>query len=291
LLQHLLSVIPGGSSVNYLMQQYITHNYPLSSQGFIERVKSTKSFYDWYKQYSTVAPAESICFEFSSGVHLQNPIGLSLLGFKKIITADVAKIARAVLIDDIINRYKTIVEYPVSDCIPHLSSSNIQKILKEIFRIDYIAPIEIFDVDLPSVSADFINSRTTFEHIPREALSAIVNRCYHFLKKDGVAIISIDYRDHWSFFDSKISVFNFLKYPENSWKRFNPPIHHQNRLRHVDYLRLFAIHGFQIVQDIRQLPNVDENNQYSQITIDPYFIQNYSQDELKVIRGIFILKK
>ncbi len=291
LLQHALSIVPGGSSINYLLQRYVTHNFPLSLHGFSERVKSTKSFYDWYKKYSLVTPAESLCFEFSSGVHLQNPIGLSLLGFKYIVTADVARIARSYLIDDVITRYKSLADYTVPDPIPRLDNRNIQNILKTVFRIDYIAPIRIFDIALPSNSVDLINSRTTFEHIPREDIPAIIKHCYHLMKKAGVAIISIDYRDHWSFFDSKISIYNFLKYPEKIWKRYNPPIHHQNRLRHVDYLSLFQMQGFQIVEDLKQLPDAHENNQFSQIEIDHHFIQNYNESDLKVSRGIFVLKK
>jgi SAM-dependent methyltransferase len=291
MLQHFLSVLPGGTNINYFLQRFVTRNFPLSENGFRERVKSTSSFYDWYIRYSTSLPSESICFEFSSGAHLQNPIGLRLLGFKKIYTADVADIARPFLVQDIIDRYRPLPDCKMPDPPPVLSKDNLRKVLEEVFNIVYLAPVRITALDIPGGSMDFINSRTTFEHIPAKDIPALLDFCHRLLRKDGLAIFSIDYRDHWSFFDSGISVYHFLQFSENSWRKYNPQIHYQNRLRHIDYMHLFKQHGFDIVYDETQYPEPEQEQLFNQLEIDPYFMNNYAPEQLRIVRGDFILRK
>jgi len=291
MLQHVLSVLPGGGGINYFLQRYVTRNFPLSEKGFTERLKSTSSFHDWYTRYSTTPPAESTCFEFSSGVHLQNPIGLHLLGFKKIYTADVAEIARPLMVQNIITRYRSLPDCKIPGSLPVLSKHNLRKVLEGVFNIEYLAPVRITALDISEGSTDFINSRTTFEHIPAKDIPHLLDFCHKLLRKDGLAIFSIDYRDHWSFFDSGISVYHFLQFSENGWRKYNPQIHYQNRLHHIDYLNLFEQHGFDIVHDEKQYPEPGQEKLFDQIEIDPYFKDNYSPEELRIVRGIFILRK
>ncbi len=59
----------------------------------------------------------------------------------------------------------------------------------------------------------------------------------------------IDYQDHYSYADSSISAYNFLRYDEREWARWNPSLQYQNRLRHSDYRAMFDAEGFVIVDD------------------------------------------
>ena len=61
----------------------------------------------------------------------------------------------------------------------------------------------------------------------------------------------IDYLDHYSYFDKKISAYNYLQYSDATWALFNPALHYQNRLRHRDYLDLFYAAGFEVVEEER----------------------------------------
>ena len=60
----------------------------------------------------------------------------------------------------------------------------------------------------------------------------------------------IDNSDHWSHGDPDISAVNFLRYPDWAWPLISlPPGDYQNRLRHVDYVRMLRHAGFAILLD------------------------------------------
>jgi hypothetical protein len=57
----------------------------------------------------------------------------------------------------------------------------------------------------------------------------------------------IDYQDHYAYFDPSISPYNFLRFDERAWRRYNPSLHFQSRLRHHEYLELFGEAGLDVV--------------------------------------------
>ncbi len=59
----------------------------------------------------------------------------------------------------------------------------------------------------------------------------------------------IDYSDHWSHFDQRLTPYNFLRFGEHEWKRWNPSLMYQNRLRHADHMMLFDQAGFEIIEE------------------------------------------
>jgi hypothetical protein len=56
-------------------------------------------------------------------------------------------------------------------------------------------------------------------------------------------------KDHYSYGDTSISPFNFLKFGDRAWGLVNSSLHYQNRLRRSDYLRLVEGAGLTIVDD------------------------------------------
>jgi hypothetical protein len=295
LAQHLFSVLPAGGHLNYLCQRYLTHTLPLSQRGFASRLQSTRRFYDLYVQYSAVSPTDSTCLDFSAGTHLQNPIGLSLLGLKKIITADVVRIARVALVRDVIRKYSRLAAATDSGFdlpeVSQIDSRNLAATLVGSLRISYLAPFPIQCIPLDEGSVDFVVSRTTLEHVPEADIPAIAHHCLRLLADDGIAVFSIDYRDHWSFFDSTISVYNFLRYSTNTWRRLNPPLHYQSRLRHVDYRTYFRDAGFSILLDEELPPTDEERTQLAALPIDETIRHRYADAELAATRGLFVMRK
>lgn len=93
--------------------------------------------------------------------------------------------------------------------------------------------------------------------------------------------LSIDYKDHYSYFDKDISAYNFLRYSDLKWLLFNPPSHHQNRLRHRDYLDLLVDGGFQILSDTHIDGDKDDIEFVSDFPVHRRF-SRYSAQELSV---------
>jgi predicted SAM-dependent methyltransferase len=117
----------------------------------------------------------------------------------------------------------------------------------ERFGISYIAPMNAAATDKEDGSFSALISTNTFEHIPRDEIPLILKEVFRILKDGALLSIIIDYSDHYSHTDEKISKLNFLRYDEVQWKRYNHPSNYQNRLRHHDYLMLFKSAGFSVI--------------------------------------------
>src|SRR5207253_3087992 len=83
------------------------------------------------------------------------------------------------------------------------------------------------------------------EHVPEDDLAEIFRECHRLLRPAGAFSCRIDLQDHYSYFDRGLSRYNFLRFSDGAWRLVNSPLHFQNRLRAVDYLRLVRDAGDQ----------------------------------------------
>ncbi|MGR3302935.1 MAG: methyltransferase domain-containing protein [Candidatus Scalindua sp.] len=120
--------------------------------------------------------------------------------------------------------------------------------LFDMINVEYKAPADASNIDLPSKSIDFHVSNTVFEHIQPDVLGNILLEGKRLLKDNGLFIHFIDHSDHFSHSDTSISAINFLKYNESKWNRYagNRYAYH-NRLRIDDFLHLINKVGFTIL--------------------------------------------
>jgi hypothetical protein len=126
-------------------------------------------------------------------------------------------------------------------------------------QIEYIAPGDAACTGLAANSIDFHTSYTVFEHIPLNVLQQILLEGNRIIKQDGLFIHKIDYSDHFSHSDKSISAINFLQYSDQEWQRYADNRYmYMNRLRHDDFLELFASVGHQPL-DVQ--PHIDRRSQ------------------------------
>jgi hypothetical protein len=130
------------------------------------------------------------------------------------------------------------------------SNSIIKKIEDfEKYGIHYKAPYDASKTDLSDKSIDACISTNTLEHIPESSIVSIFSELRRTLKDSGIISAQIDYSDHYAHTDDTISLLNYLKFDDKTWKRYNHNCHYQNRLRHYDYLRIFKEIGFIVVEE------------------------------------------
>jgi len=163
--------------------------------------------------------------------------------------------------------------------------------LRQYYGIEYLAPCDARNTHFESNSINFITSTNTLEHIPLQDTQAILKECYRLLKPDGLMSFIIGYRDHYSFFDKSISVYNFLRYSDFIWKIFNPSLHYQNRLRHKDYLNLIKSAGFTILEEHLSKTTEDDIKEIKKINLAEIFKEKYKLDELILRYSHLILGK
>ena len=95
---------------------------------------------------------------------------------------------------------------------------------------------------------DIIFSHTTLEHIEPVALKKIFMDARHLLRADGVMCHGVDHTDHRANKDGKLSRIDFLRYSDKIWQMLCvDPQDYTNRLRHSDYVQLFAETRYEIL--------------------------------------------
>ncbi len=134
----------------------------------------------------------------------------------------------------------------------------------------------------PSLDAkyDLIISNATLEHVPLSKIPDSISNMYKYLKKNGLMIHQIDFRNHLNFENP----FDFYKYSNKKWELLiKNSIFYTNRLRVSDFEELFKKNNFKILikeQTYSILPK--------KIHVD---LKNYTNNSLRTKGTLFVLRK
>ena len=237
-----LSNVPFGESLHYAMQRYVTRRLPRSEKQVTSIYTSARRLIELYETYGPRPLRDSICFEFGAGRDLIIPLAFSAHGAKRFITVDIERLAKIELIRSNAANVSRVSGIARSDIIA-------MEDLDRAWSIDYRAPADARATDLQTGSVDCAVSVETLEHIPRDDIRAILKELRRVLRPDGLALMKIDYGDHFKGFDPSISSFNFLTYSDEGWAPFQSRFQYVNRLRHSEYLELFKEAGFDVLRD------------------------------------------
>jgi SAM-dependent methyltransferase len=120
-------------------------------------------------------------------------------------------------------------------------------LLLETINFNYYAPADARATCLPSSSVDIVFSNTTLEHIPYLDILDLFREAHRVLVSEGIMIHLIDCSDHFSHSDKNINNLNFLNYSDKEWQRYNSSILYQNRLRSCHYSDILAKTNFEII--------------------------------------------
>jgi SAM-dependent methyltransferase len=235
-----LSVIPFGSSLHFWLQRYVTRRLPRPEKQVAAIYSRAQKLLEQYAVYGARTVDASTFFEFGSGRDLVVPLAISACGAKRFITMDIERLAKLDLVQS---------NAQVVARLSGLSRSAFSswEELERYWSIDYRAPTDARVTGMESNTIDCAVSVETLEHIPRDDILKILNELRRILRPDGIALMQIDYGDHFKGFDPSISSFNFLTYSEEYWRPFQSRFQYVNRLRHSEYLALFENAGFEVI--------------------------------------------
>ena len=99
----------------------------------------------------------------------------------------------------------------------------------------------------------------------------------------------IDYEDHYAYSEHTLSPYNFLYYDDAAWEQFNPALHFQNRLRHSDYVALFAQAGLTLLAELRVEAGDQTLAQLDRNRLAPRF-RRYDLADLATRKCTFLLR-
>jgi hypothetical protein len=291
--QKVLSYLPKGEIINYFFQGHVTKNLPLSKQGFIDKVNhSALAHYNNFKEFNKLDANSMQYYEFGAGWDLINPITFGLLGFE-LKCIDIRKLIIPQLVNQTIQMFISLREqlnFSYKEINEKNTYKNILDRLRNEFQLCYIAPLDARNTNFNTNSIDFISSTAVLEHISEKDIYPILNECYRILKPGGILSTDTDYRDHYSYFDKSISVYNFLKYSKKEWQKFNSSLHYQNRLRHSDYLKIISKTDFKIVKEIITKPSELDLDIINKLKISDEY-NNYNVNDLGIKSSWIVLMK
>jgi SAM-dependent methyltransferase len=284
LLQRFFSNIPKGETLNYYFQKNVTKSLPSNNDKFLEKVNQGFNHYKNYKDYNKLTQKNNRYYEFGAGWTLTIPLTMSFLDFE-VFCVDIRKLIIPSLINDSLNKFqlnKNELPFKLETEFV-ISNKNVLNNLIDNYKLNYYAPKDARETGFDDNHFDFISSSVTLEHIPKNDILLILKECYRILNKGGILSMTIDYQDHWSYFDKSISIYNYLKYSSREWKKYNPSLHYQNRMRHSDYLSLISQTDFKIVKEVPRKPDEIDKETLGKLEIAEEF-KNYNFDDL-AIRG------
>ena len=209
----------------------------------MKRSRVIKLSADWkqhqyfLEKYNTVG----FIFEFGAGKTLAQNLFLSKVVDQQLLV-DLNPMLDLELVEMARNSLSTMIALKTNTKI--VEEEDLEK-----YGIRYKAPADASKSELPDRIVDACISTNTLEHIPKEKILKIFHELHRILKDSGIVSAKIDYSDHYAHTDKNISLLNYLKYSEREWQKYNHSSHHQNRLRHYDYIAIFQSTGFELVEE------------------------------------------
>jgi SAM-dependent methyltransferase len=263
-LQKAMSALPRSESANYLFQRHLARSLPAPEKALRQKFARAARHIEAYHEHGPSRPlGEAVFYEFGAGWDLAVQLSYWCLGIEHQVLVDLRPNLRFELVNVTLERLQRLApelgreigrEARVPDAAPVGSPQE----LEQRFGIRYIAPRDARATGLEPDSVDFVSSTNTLEHVPAGDLVPILAECGRVLRPDGILSSRIDLRDHFSYFDRRVSLYNFLRYSERAWALLNSTVLYQNRLRRPDYLRAFEAAGLTIVTEEAARPSEAE---------------------------------
>lgn len=277
-LQTVFSRIPGGEALNYLCQRRILHNLPVSDDIFRATAHYARRHLENLAKHGSVPVDEATFYEFGAGKDLIVPLTYYCLGVPEQVIVDIRDLVREELVVDALRRLSAgVVPDLVRSPEAALGVRGREQRLSAL-GVSYRAPCDARATGLDDASVDYITSTSTLEHIPEADIRLILQESRRVLRPEGRMSMLIDYQDHYSYADSSISAYNFLRFDEREWSRWNPSLQYQNRLRHSEYLAMFEAEGFHIVDSQPVTGSPEDLQTIAVLPLAPRFRDRDAQD-------------
>jgi len=234
-----LSALPGNVRVQHLIHRHVTHTIPLPDETVRKYVWLAKRHVDLVAAHASKPLGELQFYEFGAGQTMLGPLSFYGFGVNSQVVVDIRRLIQL----DEVQRIARLLHDPAYGLQrpppPSLEAAG----------ITYRAPVDARKSPFAASSFDVVSSTVTLEHIPPDDIYAIFEDCRRILRPGGLMSSIIDYTDHYSYGDSRLGPLNYLRYASKAWRRWNPPLFYQNRLRHSDYVGMARRAGFELVAE------------------------------------------
>lgn len=264
-IQNVVAALPVGSDAVYFGIQRVAGGLRSDRINPLSRMKAAADIVAWARAAGIDVTGKTV-LEVGTGHMIDLPTGMWLCGAERIITVDLHRYLSTELVSEsrgIVRRKSEEIAEIFSGARNGLFEERLQILtgfsvpddqLLSVMNVEYRAPADAARLTLPDSSIDLHVSYTVLEHIPPDALRAILYEARRILRPGGLLIHTIDPSDHFAHDDSSITQVNFLRFSDSEWTRWggNRFMYH-NRLRAADYVKMFTDAGVAILKEERTI--------------------------------------
>ncbi len=299
IVQKIISYLPQKEKINFFFQKHITKGVLLTEKHLLEKLGLAKDHLIYLKKYGETVQ-NKIILELGSGWYPIIPICFYLCDAQKVISIDIQSWMTKETQLKTIKEFKLLKDKGIlQNYLPEMNMLKWQQ-LENIYKtpsqytkenINEILGLKLLITDarktyLSSNSIDFICSNSTFEHIYKDVLIAILEEFKRILKKDGIMSHLVDMSDHFAHLDKTITAYNFLKFSEKTWEIIDNSIQPQNRLRYNDYVKMYKSLSIPITFSETRIGNLES---LKKIKLAKEF-QKEKLEDLAIIYASFLSK-
>lgn len=278
-----LSKLPNPQRWNHLFQKYVTRSLDLKDDYFLTKWQQCETHIANYGAHAREESPSFIGLEIGTGWFPVSPIGMVLNGAAKFYTIDMQDLLKHECVVKTLERYHNHIQAgsvrvrrkDALDVIERLlarkDSLDGRELLAEL-GIECIIK-DVRDSGLADDSIDLICSNNTLEHIPRNVIEEIFREFSRISSFGGIMSHHIDLSDHYVSFDPNINVYNFLRFSDREWRKFNNDLQYVNRLRVSDYREIHEECGWELeyensisesIEELRKIPVHPQFGKYSE---------------------------
>jgi len=297
--QRILSSMPGGVFLNTCCQRFITKGLVLTPRMFEIKLRQAQTHLDHAKPVAGRLGSDFTVLDLGTGWFPIVPVAMYLCGASKVWTVDIAPLLAPVRCRKV---FEFFVEYARSgrlvELLPYADRERVG-LLAEVglsmsrrhtvpemlahANVEWVVG-DVRSASLEPYSVDLFVSNCVLEHIQGDDIVEIFRAFGRLATQNGVMDHLIDLSDHYTSCDHSITAYNFLKYSDMEWRKYNNALHYQNRLRFSDYRGIHEKGGFRIVGEY---PVRCTEEQLDSVCLAPQF-RRYDRQDLLITGGSFV---
>lgn len=299
-IQRVISLLPGCTHWNEWFQEHVTRSVECTDSRFESQLEKSRIHLEYYLAHTSGGRSvPRTVLELGTGWHAVFPIAMFLAGAEEIWTWDIARLLKRHRLQQALNHFLSRDRNNrLSELFPQARPERVAQ-LSAAAAGDWSDPYALLrqlnvramvgdarHSGLPEGTIDLIASTVVLEYIPRDVLLGLLCEFRRVAAPHGVMSHEVDMIDQYSFFDSSITPFNFLRFSDRAWRLINNPLIPLNRLRVSDFRACFRQAGFAVVEEVvtRGDPGALAN-----IRLAPRFAR-YDPSDLLVIKAWFVAR-
>ena len=263
-IQRGISLLPARTHWNEWFQEHATRSLECTAGRFESHLKKVRTHLEYYRAFTSGSRSgPRRVLELGTGWHAVFAVAMFLAGADEIWTWDIARLLKRHRLQQALNHFVSRDRNNrLSELIPQVRPERVAQ-LATVAAEDWSDPYALLrqlnihamvgdarHSRLPAQSIDLITSTDVLEYIPRDGLLGLFGEFKRVAAPHGVMSHLVDMIDEYSFFDSLITPFNFLKFSDRAWRLINNPLIPLTRLRVSDFRECFREAGFTVVHEV-----------------------------------------